>query len=260
VDSFHRYYLAQEIHPVDDEVLAKALESLEGVALKFSLDAISDAEQRANYNRNVQRVKAAMLAEVRAGRVRVKEAAEHCYALRNQIMIETRNRTSVQGKAVAEHRKNVSPALRMLLEKYSGKRFGKSFAELNSHQRNAIHYEIIESSARPSAKYNTTSKVLNVTGKVLIVVTIAYAVYDVVNADNKIKEVTKQGAMISGSFAGARAGAAVSVVCGPGAPICTIALMLAGGLVGGLAGGWSASQIVELMDGEIEEFIKWQVF
>lgn len=69
MDAFYRNYLAQEIHPVDDAVLDRALESFEGAALKFSSDFISDAKQRDNYNRNVKRVKAEVLEQVKSGKV-----------------------------------------------------------------------------------------------------------------------------------------------------------------------------------------------
>jgi hypothetical protein len=256
MDSFYRYYLADKIHPVDDEVLKKALESFEGAALKFSTDMIHDAEQRENYNRNVQRVKAEVLTEVKAGRVSVKEAAMHCYEMRNKIMVEIRTKTSVQGSAVVENRKSVAPSLQSLLDKYSNKKFGKALNELNVQQKNVIYYEIIESSARADAGYNTKNKVLKVTGKVLIVVTIAYAAYDIASAENKAKETIKQGAVIGAGVGGTYvASLAVSTVCGAGAPFCAIGLMLAAGL----ATGWGASAAVEYFDDELEEFTKWAV-
>ena len=90
----------------------------------------------------------------------------------------------------------------------------------------------------------------------MIVVTIAYAAYEISNADNKAKETIKQGASIGGGIAGtALAGLAVSAVCGPGAPVCAIALLIAGGIAGGLA----ASAVTDYFDDELEEFTKWSV-
>ncbi|MCP1446062.1 hypothetical protein J3D54_005194 [Pseudomonas sp. GGS8] len=256
MDSFYRYYLAQEIHPVDDAVLDRALEDFEGAALKFSVDFISDAEQRDNYNRNVKRVKAEVLAQVKSGNVSVREAAEFCYEMRNKIMAEVRAKTSVHGRAVAENKKMVSSSLEKLMDEKAVAKFGRKFGELSSQQKSAIHYEIIESSARPHATYNVLNKTLKVTGKVLIVVTIAYAAYDIANAENKKNEAIRQGATIGGGVLGTyAAGATVSLVCGVGAPVCTIAFMLAGGF----AGGWFASRGMDFFDDEIEEFTKWGV-
>ncbi|MCK3846955.1 hypothetical protein [Pseudomonas sp. W15Feb34] len=256
MDVFYRDYLAGIDHPVDDEVLYQALESLEGAALKFSADAISDAKQRGNYNRNAKRVKDEVLAQVKAGNISIKEAVEFCYEARNKIMAEIRAKTSVQGKAVVEAKKAAPPSLDSLLNKKSVKRFGRDFAELNPGERNVAYYEVIESSARADAKFNTTNKVLRVSGKVLIVVTIVYAAYDIAHADNKPKEAFKQGAVISGGIVGTFLGsAAAGSLCGPGAPVCTIGLMLGAGI----AAGWAALEATEYYDDEIEEFTKWGV-
>lgn len=186
----------------------------------------------------------------------MKEAAEFCYEMRNKIMAEVRSKTSVHGRAIAEKKKVVSPALEQLLNEKSLKKFGKRFVELGSEQRDSMYYEMVESSARPNAKFNTLNKVLKVSGKVLIVVTIAYAMYEIANADNKPKEAIKQGITIGGGAAGtALASSAVLTVCGPGAPICAVGLMLAAGV----ASGWAASKLADSLDDEIEEFTRWKI-
>lgn len=253
---FYRNYLARKDHEIDDEILSQALESLGGAALKFSADVISDEKQRDNYNRNVKRVKDEVLAQVKVGKISVKDAAEFCYDARNKIMAEVRAKTSVNGLAVAEAKKKVPASLEKLLDEKSTGKFSEKFAGLDENRKKVIYYEIVESSARPATKFNTLNKVLKVSGKVLIVVTIAYATYEIANADNKQKEVIKQGVTISGGAAGtALAGLAVSTVCGPGAPFCAIGLMLAAGV----ASGWAASKLVDSMDDEIEEFTKWKI-
>lgn len=256
MDSFYRYYLAEKMHPADDDALERALSLYEGAALKFSSDFISDAKQRENYNRNVKRMKELVLEEVRSKRTTVKDAAEYCSEMRNKIMAEIRAKTSVHGLAIAEQEKRIPKTLEQLLDKYAVEKFGKKFLELSEQQRNAVHYEIIEASARPQTKFNTLNKNLRIAGKVMIVVTIAYAAYEIANADNKAKETIKQGAAIGGGIAGtALAGLAVSTVCGPGAPICAIALLIAGGMAGGLL----ASGTADYFDEELEEFTKWSV-
>jgi hypothetical protein len=255
MDIFYRNYPAQQSHAIEDDVLERALESFEGAALKFSSDLISDAKQRDNYNRNVRRVKAEVLDQVTSGNVSVKEAAEFCYEMRNKIMIEIRAKTSAQGVAIAEREKMVARTLEQLLDDKAIKRFGEKFAELDASKKNSVHYEIIESSARPSAKFNTRNQVLKVAGKVLIVVTVAYAAYEIVNAENKSKEAIRQGTVISAGLLGTMlASGAAGVVCGPGAPICTIALLLAAGSSFGL----TASIAVDFFDDELEEFTRWQ--
>lgn len=256
MDAFYRNYLVRENHSVDLEILERALESFEGVALKFSVEVIKDANQRGNYNENVKRVKAQVLIQVNNGSLSAKEAAEFCYEMRNKIMAETRARTSMIGRAIAEKEKAIPPTLEKLLDDKSSKRFGQKFSELSGYQRSSIHYEIIEASARPSTKFNVRNKVLAVAGKVLIVVTVAYVVYDVANAENKQKEIAKQALVIGGGALGVVIAKSFgSLLCGPGAPICAIAVLL----TAGLTLGWGASEFVEFFDDELEEFTKWQV-
>lgn len=260
MDSFYRYYLADRIHPLDDEVLEQALESFEGVAFKFSADMIKDAAQRKSYERNIKRVKAAILEEVKSGKVSVKEAAAHCYEMRNKIMAEIRARTSVQGKAIVERRKPTPLALQEILDKNAMKEFGKKFDALDATQKTAIHYATIESAARSDAKYNTGNKRLQVAGKVLIIVTVAYAMYDVMTADDQTRAVIEQGFTIGGGVGGtALAGLALTPVCGPAAPICVIGVLLAGGIVCGVVGSIAAKKTVAYFDEEIDEFNQWML-
>ncbi|SUD84996.1 Uncharacterised protein [Stutzerimonas stutzeri] len=59
-----------------------------------------------------------------------------------------------------------------------------------------------------------------------------------------------------GAAGGFLAGLGVSLICGPGAPFCAIAVVLAGSAAGGIAGSLAA----DTLDDELEEFSKWEVF
>ncbi|MFJ3483676.1 hypothetical protein ACIPL1_09865 [Pseudomonas sp. NPDC090202] len=245
--------LGEEI-TIEDEILRRAVESFEGAAIRFSYDMIEDAKHRQNYNRNILRVKAAMLAEVKEGRTSVIAAAEHCYHMRNQIMAETRAKTSVQGLAFAEWKKEIPPTQDELKAKYAASEHGKKFSMLSESEKQKVYYRMIRSSAKADPIFNALNKALRVTGSVLVVVTVVYAAFSIINAENKIKEAAKQGALIGGGVAGSTlAGLAVIPLCGPAAPICAVGVVLAGGIVGGLV----ASEIFELYDDELEEFSKW---
>lgn len=59
--------------------------------------------------------------------------------------------------------------------------------------------------------------------------TASIATYEILNAENKSKEAIKQGIGIGGAIAGGwLAGLGVSAICGPGAPVCAIAVVLVG--------------------------------
>ncbi|AOJ61253.1 hypothetical protein WJ32_01455 [Burkholderia ubonensis] len=82
------------------------------------------------------------------------------------------------------------------------------------------------------------------------------AVYEVATAKDKAREINRQGAIFGGSLpGGALGGAAVSTLCGPGAPVCAFVLIAAGGL----AGASLAEKGNELYQQELREFMKWQI-
>lgn len=86
--------------------------------------------------------------------------------------------------------------------------------------------------------------------------TAALATYEILNAENKPKESIKQGIQIGSGLAGGwLAGLAIAPLCGPGAPVCAIAVLLLGSTVGGIAG----SLIADSLDDEIEEFTSWKI-
>lgn len=123
-------------------------------------------------------------------------------------------------------------------------------------QKNSIHYEIIEASTRDNPKFTSSNKRLKVIGRVGVLITASLATYEIINAENKSKEAIKQSAQIGGGFAGGwLAGLPVALLCGPGAPVCAIALLLLNSTAGGLAG----SVIADSLDAEIEEFTTWKI-
>jgi polyhydroxyalkanoate synthesis regulator phasin len=240
-----------------DSVLQKAIDSFEATALRFSVDAISDAKAREAYQRNSKRLSDEVLAAVKKGEMTVKEGAEFCQQMRNQIMEEIRVISSPQGRAYAERMKPEGRTLEYYLKKYSKEIFDRPYSELTAAEQSKVHYAIVESAGRPNVKVNAKIKRIRVMGKVFIVVTAAFAAYSIGNAENKAKEIIKQGSVIGGGFAGGAAGGvAAGAVCGPGAVVCTVAIVLIGSIVGGLGAG----AVVDSIDDELEEFTKWNIF
>lgn len=250
-------YAVRSEHVLQRSPLEEAVAALEGAATRFSLDAIKDAQTRASYTANIKRISAQVRNEVLAGKISPLDGVEYCHEMRNKIMAEHRKFTSVQGLAKAEQLKKVPPAIPELFEKYSQKDFGKGYRDLAPDQQRQIHYKVIESSGRDNARVTKGTDRMRIMGKVGILVTATFATYEILNADNKVKETARQGLILSGGAAGGMlAGLGVSFLCGPGAPICAIAVVLVGSAVGGVAGGVAA----DALDDELEEFSQWEIF
>lgn len=255
--TFENTFATGAEHRVPKTPLDEALAAMEGSASRFAIDAIKDAGTRASYAANIQRISALVRTEVAAGRISPLEAVEYCYEMRNKIMAEHRKMTSVQGLAKAESIKRTPPSIPQLFERYAQQTFGRPYDRLTPEQQRRIHYAVIEASGRSNASVTRGTQRLQVIGKVGILVTAAFATYEILNADDKVKETARQGMIISGGVAGGLlAGLGVSLICGPGAPVCAVALVLAGSAVGGLAGSAAASGL----DEELEEFSRWATF
>ena len=99
---------------------------------------------------------------------------------------------------------------------------------------------IVESAGRSNAKVNLKMLRLSHAGRGLVMFSIAVAVYEVMNADDKLNEVGKQLSISGAGIAGAWAsGAVAGLACGPGAPVCVVL----GAFVGGALAAWEKGNL-----------------
>jgi len=253
-------YLTERFYELDLEELNKkfeqAIAAYEGVAFRFSVDVIKDAKVRENYAKDIKRGSEKIRELVVTKKISVKDAARHCHEMRNFIMDESRKITSPQGLAFAEKYKPHPHPQEFYLNKYSQRIYKIDFKDLNAEQKRIIQYATVESATRDNIKFSTENKILKALGKVTLVVTATIAAYEIYYAANRPKEAIKQGVQISGgALGGAAAGLAVSPLCGPAAPFCAVALVLIGSVLGGISSHW----LVDTLDEEIEEFLKWTI-
>lgn len=250
-------YVIQREHALKDSPLDRALELMEGAALRFSLDAISDEKVRASYLKNIKRMSQQTLDDVKAGKITAQEGVQFSHEMRNKILIEHRKWTSAQGLAVVQRKKKDGRTLKWLLDRYSNELFKKSYESLSAAEQKKVHYTILESAGRDDAKFTKGTQKMMIMGKLGVLVTAALATYQILSAENKTKETARQGIVVgSGALGGVLAGMGVSAICGPGAPICAIAVVLVGSVAGGLAGG----VVADSLDEELEELSHWDIF
>lgn len=238
------------------EALNKAIAGLEGAAASFARDCIKDGNLRASYNVNIKRVVGEVRQNVVNRKISLYEASKFCNQIRNRIMDEIRAALSPTTRAYSVKLKSQGKSFEYLAEKNSQEIFKKSYSELSTRDKSKIHYAILSSAAKGNKRVNLESKLLKYTGRVLIVVTAAIAIYSIYHAEDRYKEAAKQAGIIGGGVAGGAAGGAVaSVYCGPGAPVCFFAFAAVGAMVGGIIG----SVVMEEFYEEAEEFIKWNI-
>lgn len=250
-------YVVQREHALKDSPLDRALELMEGAALRFSLDAISDEKVRASYLKNIKRMSQQTLDDVKAGKITAQEGVQFSHEMRNKIMMEHRKFTSAQGLAIVQKKKADGRTLQSLFDRYSERLFKKPYNSLTAAEQTKVHYTILEAAGRDDVKFTKGTQKMLIMGKLGVLVTAALATYQILNAENKPKEAARQGIIVGGgAVGGILAGMGVSALCGPGAPICAIAVVLVGSVAGGVAGG----VVADSLDEELEEFSHWDIF
>jgi hypothetical protein len=122
--------------------------------------------------------------------------------------------------------------MEQLQAKYAARLFGKEFGELAAAEQDAVFLEIVRAAGRPNPRFTAAASGLGKVGKGLLIVSLAFAVYNVASSDRPGREAVKQGAGIGAGFLGSVAGgAAAGLACGPGAPVCVGVGALVGGVL-----------------------------
>lgn len=262
-----------------------ALDSLNGTAIYFGNNFLAhDSHLREIYVREAKKMSDRYLQLVKEGKMTVKEAAIEATNLRNEILEATRKRNSPVGRAIAQKEKLLTKTLNEFMEYYalqesdpkkfdqlksqgrsvidnyikdSAKRGNPIFKSLETSQQNRVFYSILKGAGKTNAGFNAKIPYMKWGGRALVVVSVAYAGYEIYNAENKEKEIYRQGVTIGGGIAGGAGGGAIAGgICGPGSPICSGI----GILIGGAIGGYAAYKLVDAFDKELEAFTAWTVF
>lgn len=226
-----------------------------GAATRFAKDTMNDDVIRMSYQQNVERVLAEIDQMIKDNKITHEEGARFCHYMRNKLMDMHREYTSEFGLAIAKGHKQVGKPFEVFLQKYSYELYEKDYSLLSEAETKEVFKKIMKRSAEPNARYTRFVKRLQVLGRVTLVASAMLAAYEVVTADNKLKEAMKQGIGIAGGIAGgAAAGARVSLICGPVvAPECALVTVSIGSIIGGIYGAFAAN----MLDDELEELTKW---
>lgn len=201
-------------------------------ASNFASRFIQDGKVRLEYLRSTEEVSRTLLQEVQAGHLTAFEGAQEANKLRNAIMDAARIRSSDIGRAQAQALKATGKTLQELEHYYANKLFKKAFDTLTQAEKNQIWMEIVEASGRPRPAMNIKAARLAKAGRALIFVSVAFAVYNVATAEDKGRQVVKEGTTAgAGILGGMAGGAAAGLACGPGAPVCVaVGVFVGGGL------------------------------
>jgi len=214
--------------------LEEALAGLQGTASQFGALCINDARARLQYARDIAVVSDELRVAVNAGHISVSDAAAQAVALRNRIMDLARRRSSPTARAYAMRLKRDGRGISELSEKYAQRLYSSTFSDLSEGRQASVFKEIIRASGRPDEGVMRLAHQLGRAGRRLLLVSLAVAVYDVVETDDKPREVIRQSALAGAGLIGGLAAGSAAVaagVCAATAPVCVGAVTFVGGLV-----------------------------
>jgi hypothetical protein len=249
------FQIAQE-HSLPSKFLLDARDAFESAGVKFGADMITDEIVRRRYVEGIKRVSQLIQVEVDSGKMAAYEGASYCNRLGNQILGETRKVTSAWGRSIVERIKPMGPSLNELLDKYSYKEFDKSFSALSPTGKSEASYKVVISAGRNDTNFTFGTMAAKYAGATMILLTGALAAYRILESNDRVTEAARQGTVIQGGVLGGYlAGLGIASLCGPGAPICALAVVLIGTGAGAMVTeyGFSAYQI------KIKELQEWGI-
>jgi hypothetical protein len=201
---------------IDDTRAAKAtanefetaIRALQAETVSFGGRFINDANVRADYAKNANKAIQELIDLVKSRKITPHEGAQTANAMRNQIMELARANTSDFGKALARDMKPNGIGLETLEETYAKRLFNRSFDLLSTAEKETVWTQIIHKAGKSNPKVNMRVKFFGVAGRGLLIASLAISVYNIVEAEDKTRQTTKEGVTLGAGIAGGFAGAA----------------------------------------------------
>lgn len=212
--------------------LELAINALRIQANNFGATFINDASVRANYIKSVTKAIDEIIQLVKDKKITPHEGALTANQMRNQIMELARAKLSDYGLAVSKDIKQKGLLIEELQDKYSLRRFGRVFKGLTESERNAVSMDIIEAAGRSNPRVNLSAKYFGVAGRALLIVSLAISVYNVIEAEDKTRQTTKEVIVAGSGLAGGIAGGAfvAFLVSNPAGWMTAAGMIVIGGL------------------------------
>ena len=212
--------------------LEDALTALDGTVLPLSLRGVQEASVRRQYAAAIKAAVAEIRGEVASGALTPEQGAVRAGQVRNIILAQSRARSSELGRAWAEAIKQEGKTFPELVEKYAQRLFQKAPAALSEAERDGVMREIIGAAARDNAQVSGALRFLGPASRGLVALSIGLAIYEVYESPDRPREALHQGVLIGSGAVGSYVVGAlgVSLVCGPGAPVCAGVFLVVGGI------------------------------
>ncbi|MFE8149336.1 hypothetical protein RBA69_19225 [Brenneria goodwinii] len=219
------------------EQFEQVISAFQGEMAAIAAQLSIDPRLRLEYSRLIKAMSDELRERANRGILTWEQAAKEAMDTRNMTMEMIRAKSTPVGRALAQKMKLTGRTFNDLVARKTLQLYGAkaNFNTLSDIQRNNVFGAIVESAGRSNPKVDLNMLRFSQAGKGLVVFAVAVAVYEVMNADDKLNETGRQlsigGAGIAGGWAG---GAVAGLICGPAAPACVVL----GAFVGGALAAW----------------------
>jgi hypothetical protein len=211
--------------------LSIALARLFDTSQAFAGSYIKDPSVRADYSKKIRAAANEIMERVRRRELTPHEGAQTANAMRNEVLRLMRSRSTVLGRSIAEEIKPEGKSLDFLQEKYAKELYSKSFDVATEAERNDIWATIVDRAGKSSHAINVSVRYFGIAGRVLLIASLAWTIYDVSQSNNKERTAAKD---FAGIEAGLAAGALVTAGLGAVAaasPIVVIGTVFVAGVL-----------------------------
>jgi hypothetical protein len=219
-----------------------ALVRLETAANGFISSSMIDPAVRADYMVKVRAAADGLMDEVKMGVKTPHEGAQAANALRNEILRLARADLTTFGLALSKDMKPDGKPLEYYGEKNANELFNRPFEQLTKSEQDAVWRYTIDRAGNANGTVNGFAKLYGHAGRALLVMSLAIAVYRVLESDNKTRQGAKEGLGLGASIAGGAASAAAVgfIVSNPAGWVVGVAIF-----VGAAATGYGSDEVFE---------------
>lgn len=190
--------------------LERAIATLQGDVNAASGVLYVDPKLRLEYSRRIKAMSDDLYAKASRGIISWEKAAEEANQTRNLLMELIRYRSTPVGKALAQKMKAQGKTLNELIAYKTKALYGDkvNFNNLSVSQKNAVYSAVVQSAGKSNLEVNIKMQRLSGAGRGLIFLSLAVAVYQIYEAEDRVLETQRQLAISSAGIAGAWGGGA----------------------------------------------------
>ncbi|QPH11442.1 hypothetical protein C2857_003197 [Epichloe festucae Fl1] len=185
-------YVKKPIRPNSIQDVELLLNVLKGTVAIWAFWWLPDSSIRLQYADAVSEACKELKEQVARGTMSVAEGAQKAFDMRQQFLVQTRQKSSALGTVVAAAIKPAGLRLDKYLNKYSQRSYKKDFAALTPQETTRVMTAVLDSAGRANPKINVALKGLGIVCKAVVPIAVGFSLVSVSNAPDWEAELAYQ--------------------------------------------------------------------